>query len=1570
MPLKGLKGGSGVKPLGYGLGAAAEESDPNFNQTTLLLHGDGSEGAGDTAALGDPNFKAFKDNSTSAHALTVQGNAYGNDFSPYYYADGYWSNSFDGTGYISFPNNSDFAFGTGAFTIEFWFNGPLNNDKFILSGRASVGTLHITFGGYGGSTAGALRYVGSSTITTGTDLISDGTWHHVAIERSESNNIVLYIDGVSKATGTDTTNYSTTTGTWYFGANDIGQGNNPTGNFSNFRIVKGSNVYGSAFTPPTAPFTDPSVAGEMSVEFDGTDDVLSIPDDTSLDFGTGDWTIECWFYQTKALSNYQTLWSKYASNAGYYVHTTSTGAILLGVSNVTSTTSTATFSLNSWHHLAVTRNGNTLYVWLDGTQIDTLSFSGNNDNSTPFLVGNLNGFSRFFGGSISNFRVVKGTALYTSGFTPSTSPFTTTSQGATASEVELLTCQSKSFVDESSNTHPISLVSAPRVTEFSPFNHGYWSTYFSGSEDFEFSSNTGFNITDYVTLECWVSFASLGSGVLITGRESNYWLGYNHTGIGGASNKFVFAIYNGSSWSAVSSSTTPVVGGYYHIMGVKDGTTLRFYFNGAQENTGTMSGSPNNSANNFFVGANNGAESMTGYVSNVRLVTGGSNTIFPYSGLTSGSSFTVPTTPLTSVSGTQILTSLGNRFVDFNTDTTAKTFSNFNGSPSIDEYIPFELLSRQTKLITCQGNRFKDIIPNRHTLTVSGNPKVSAYIPFTVTKTANVGSGFFNGDTTSTSSRSTTGDKIFTTSTSADWAFGTGDFTVECWVYPNGSVTDARGILSNREGGGNTYWALHYFGTTANQLHWHTGGTAVANSSPYIVTPNAWNHLAVTRESGTARMYINGVQVTTWSDSYNYSTVFHLDIAEEIYTNSFFGYIADVHIIKGTAKYTSNFTPSTSTISADSNTKILTCQYSGAVRNVGFVDDSKYNHRVTRIGDSNVGTFSPFSLEEGYWSNLFTVNDTTMSLTSTAALQLSGVFTVECWVYLNSLTTDGGPHPSILTFPSNGSYVTQLYLQSSNNYVGWYYNGNIVNTTNNSISKNKWHHIAVARDASNQVALWLDGTRISALATGQSTSYGNSSGTFYIGSYNSTTGEVDGYISNIRIVKGYDVYGTTNTSISVPTTPLTAVTGTSLLTCQSNRFIDNSSSPYTLTIGSGQSVQPFSPFAPSRSYSKDVVGGSAYFDGSTDGLVLTDAKQPLGTNNFEVEFWYYPIGSSNNGYVFNTSHNNSSFGPILIYIVSLDVRLYSSSTGGGWNVFNNHNLGTVKANSWNHIYLSRVSNAVYAFVNGVASAGNGTTWNTDFTIATAPLHISTYDSSGSGSAYGYVANVQYNIGSGSTTKSVPTALTTLDSDTYVQLNFDNAGIIDHTMRSNLETEGGVRISTIQKKFGTGSIFFPSSPSAGDQIEIAYHKYHQLGTGEFTVEFFVYLTSTNGTQGFLGNDSPGWYFQIYAGELELAQGSGAVIERAWSHNINQWYHLAVTRDSSNDIRIFVDGTQQGAVVNSTTDFHHASNGLQIGGIGPSFNRFFQGGYMDEIRIIKGAAKYTSNFTVPTKAFANR
>jgi hypothetical protein len=158
---------------------------------------------------------------------------------------------FDGDDHLTFPNSVMFAFGTGDFTIDFWINAASMNDKFILGGRQAIGTMHITTGGGGGSTIGVLRYNGSSALVS-TTVITDGTWHHCAIVRC-AGAIALYVDGVSEATGTDTTNYTTTSGTWYIGENEQWNSGYLTGYLDEFRI---SNMarWTSGFTSPAVEY--------------------------------------------------------------------------------------------------------------------------------------------------------------------------------------------------------------------------------------------------------------------------------------------------------------------------------------------------------------------------------------------------------------------------------------------------------------------------------------------------------------------------------------------------------------------------------------------------------------------------------------------------------------------------------------------------------------------------------------------------------------------------------------------------------------------------------------------------------------------------------------------------------------------------------------------------------------------------------------------------------------------------------------------------------------------------------------------------------------------------------------------------------------------------------------------------------------------------------------------------------------------------------------------------------------------------------------------------------------------
>jgi hypothetical protein len=156
-----------------------------------------------------------------------------------------------------------------------------------------------------------------------------------------------------------------------------------------------------------------------------------------------------------------------------------------------------------------------------------------------------------------------------------------------------------------------------------------------------------------------------------------------------------------------------------------------------------------------------------------------------------------------------------------------------------------------------------------------------------------------------------TSDYIKSAPTPNGWNFGTGDFTVEMWLYPIAATN--RTIMANRTGsiGTANAWSLEFF-NTAQRLEWHTGLAIIASSSTNI-TLNAWTHAAVVRSGGTLTIYQGGTSVASVSDSSNYSEVNPLLIGyEPVFPSTngaFYGYIDDIRITKGLARYTTTFTP-------------------------------------------------------------------------------------------------------------------------------------------------------------------------------------------------------------------------------------------------------------------------------------------------------------------------------------------------------------------------------------------------------------------------------------------------------------------------------------------------------------------------------------------------------------------------------------------------------------------------------------------------------------------------------------
>jgi hypothetical protein len=145
---------------------------------------------------------------------------------------------FDGASYLTFPNSSLFAFGTGDFKIKFNFKGGTQSNKFFFGARMAIRSMYITTGGCDSSTPGVLRYMGFSAIS-GTTVLTDNNLHTCIIQRI-SGNISLSVDGTIGATGTDPTNYTCIYGTFVIAKHDMLKGNYLTGSLNEFEIWRGT----------------------------------------------------------------------------------------------------------------------------------------------------------------------------------------------------------------------------------------------------------------------------------------------------------------------------------------------------------------------------------------------------------------------------------------------------------------------------------------------------------------------------------------------------------------------------------------------------------------------------------------------------------------------------------------------------------------------------------------------------------------------------------------------------------------------------------------------------------------------------------------------------------------------------------------------------------------------------------------------------------------------------------------------------------------------------------------------------------------------------------------------------------------------------------------------------------------------------------------------------------------------------------------------------------------------------------------------------------------------------------
>jgi hypothetical protein len=436
--------------------------------------------------------------------------------------------------------------------------------------------------------------------------------------------------------------------------------------------------------------------------------------------------------------------------------------------------------------------------------------------------------------------------------------------------------------------------------------------------------------------------------------------------------------------------------------------------------------------------------------------------------------------------------------------------------------------------------------------------------------------------------------------------FGTGDFTIEFWMYA--SVISSGTVLydqrpSTTQG---AYIALYMISST---LRLYTSSADRIISS--TISSHTWYHVALVRASSVTKLYLNGIQTgSSYSDSTNYlngSSRPVIGASGYDFAGKHTGYISNLRIVKGTAVYTSAFTPPTKQLKVINNTSLLALQTPTVTK-----DSSNNNFTITNNGSvtvlapiswpaaqkqyangrieiagqlddySKTGAVSAFFSGDGYY--LSTPSNTSFNFDT-------GDFTLEAWIYpinagraADALkygtiisqflagSTGAGSNSWGLGIGMNGGVFSSITLETDG--------GSRLDVTGLTFPLKTWYHVAVVRN-SGTLRAYINGVSVGSSSYGSAIT-NNPSGSVQIGrsayatSYNNW---LNGYISNVRITKGVAVY---TGNFTVPTSPLTitqaassniaAITSrssVSLLTCQDTGLTDESINLFPITNTGG-----------------------------------------------------------------------------------------------------------------------------------------------------------------------------------------------------------------------------------------------------------------------------------------------------------------------------------------------------------------------------------------------------------------
>lgn len=1417
----------------------------------------------------------------------------------------------DGTAYGKYAVNSAFDLAASDITIEFWCYLIARGSGFFLTISPPTNTINAWQIELDGSNMlrahlyvegiGTVAFVKDSVAFPLNQLV------HVAWVRSGTT-FKLYKNGVSVGTSSSGSPAASSCAL-AIGDSVVSHSRGTTrmsGYLSKIRVTK-SAVYTANFTPPTGdlsvgpntvlllnmknsssnmivdsssygrPIKNNGSVGQAMVQAPDSTvkgvlkfnqaNYLTVPASTDWIFD-GDYTIECWVYPLSTALSHVFGGGGSGSQDQFYYQAGTPG--LFGWGDVNWYYTHVNIPLNQWTHLAATRQGSITKGFVNGVCKITSTLTGAIGRNAPQYIGyRVNGNSAV-NGYLSQLQVIKGYCYYTVDFTPS--------PVGDPTRAGLLLYLNDTPVHDLARSSELSRIKdcyATKSNQTKAFNRP--SHYFNGEGYLKIAHHAALKLGGTYTIDGWFQLMGNASDYILIDKSAGSARTYAVSLIKKSATLYNLRYtYQNTSGTFISlDGSLPIyLGEWYHFAVTYDLTAVTLYLNGVLDTraAATTIRDSGLSPDPLAIGARtNGSLSFYGQLYGIRLT----ETVRPISELAS--------TDLT---------------------TASEVTSDYLGQTDI-------LVSVNP---TSSGHnlQFFDTSDFNHALMVTGT----------------VEQGIDNkGPALAVASGS-----YLKTNPSTAFGFGTGDFTVECWLNPDQSSyssTSQRYFIECCPNETATYGFVLGL-TPTNNLAFYNRLNA---SSPYLSTvtvlrdSRTYTHIAVSREAGTLRIFIDGKLSGSFTDAgFDLGASQSLTIGSSTLSSGGLALscrIQQLRMVKR-ALYVQDFTLSSSvTKVADTclllniNPLLVDYQKLQLISGFGAVSSST---SITVDG-------SPSFYTDG--SSYVVVNNRNNSLI------LPSDFTIETWFWATRTAYEAvfelGSYPySVLLRSANGDTTYTLYVS------------NVLYATLPALPRNTWNHVAIVR-SSNIVYVFFNGRQVyySILSPIVINSPGSP---LFIGGqvYLPTEARAQHYFHNFRVSK-IARYTADFTPAKTLAKPFKNIVDNSVLACAFTQDLkDENNHEWWDT-------------------SAQIVNQALYLNGSQYASMPNDDFL-FDYRDFTVECWINPVELRTTG-SYPTLIGNMNAGSSSVYwsFGPLDtgcLRYYEYGKGAYYQVTS---TTAIPVNKWTHIAVVQCKGDIFIFMNGVKCGsllGKGV-----LTASTVnPLTLGCW---GTSFYHGYIKNLRISKSARYLADFIPADFTSipepLEIDAYYNTTVVHiAGeqqLID--LRGNKLINVGTPRLSFSQVHGTSNTSIYLDGTSSLQIDVTKLDL----SNNYTIECWVYpLSNTLSTvfANFTNTATSGAIWLGYDTKFKLAFNKGVGTPDIQSSVSVQykWQHLAVTVHNG-QATLWVDGVDNGQLYVSTALAKTGTNwSIGVANTSPATM------YFQDFRI-SSFARYHKNFVPLSK-----